>query len=80
MVSKIFECLVCDFIQELRLAPQVKCEIIFTFSFFIIFLTALISLKAYLTSLYMFKDFHNHIDYNEFNELKYIEINLENFP
>ncbi len=78
MVSKIFECLVCDFIQELRLAPQVKCEIIFTFSFFIIFLTALISLKAYLTSLYMFKDFHNHIDYNEFNELKYIEINLEN--
>ena len=78
MVSKIFECLVCDFIQQLRLAPQVKCEIIFTFSFFIIFLTGLISLKAYLTSLYMFKDFHNHIDYNEFNELKYIEINLEN--
>ena len=78
MVSKIFECLVCDFIQQLRLAPQVKCEIIFTYCFFIIFLTGLISLNAYLTSLYMFKDFHNHIDYNEFNELKYIEINLEN--
>ena len=75
---KIFECLVCNFIQQLKLVPQVKCEIVFTVCFFILFLTLLIALKSYLISVYLFKNFYNHIDYTEFNELNYIEINLEN--
>ena len=61
-----------------KLVPQVKCEIVFTVCFFIVFLTLLIALKSYLISVYLFKNFYNHIDYTEFNELNYIEINLEN--
>lgn len=78
MGFKCFEYCICDFVQQLKLAPQIKCEIFFVTSLFILSLTGLIYLKIYLISLSLYKDISNTIDTHEFNELSYIEIFLEN--
>ena len=65
-------------IEQLRLAPQMKCEIISVSCIFILFLIGIITLKIYLNYLNIYKNIYNIIDHSEFNELNNIELLIEN--
>ena len=65
-------------IEQLRLAPQMKCEIISVSCIFILFLIGIITLKIYLINLNIYKNIYNIIEHSEFNELNNIELLIEN--
>ena len=78
MTFKISNNSFCDFIWGLRLAPQYKCLITIVSMMFFIVWTALLALMIFLISLTCYKDITNSFDNHEFNELSYIEMNIEN--
>ena len=75
-MTKKSKCL--KLIEQLRLAPQMKCEIVSVSSIFILFLIGIITLKIYLNNLNLYKNIYNIIEHSEFNELNYIELLIEN--
>ena len=78
MAFKISNNSFCDFIWGLRLAPQYKCLITIVSMMFFVVWTALLALMIFLISLSCYKDITNSFDNHEFNELSYIEMNIEN--
>ena len=78
MTFKISNNSFCDFIWGLRLAPQYKCLITIVSMMFFVVWSALLALMIYLISLTFYKDITNSFDNHEFNELSYIEMNIEN--
>ena len=78
MTFKISNNSFCDFIWGLRLAPQYKCLITIVSMMFFVVWTALLALMIFLISLTCYKDITNSFDNHEFNELSYIEMNIEN--